>query len=208
MIIFGSLQYFVDVAEANSWLSDRKPPLLSRDQGRDESSTAALLQRHQWLEKELGSFGAEIRRLWEQARSAAQLTALMVSVGAQEAHCLHFLLEVPKVCTAPPGSQTLRFSKGSLKVLSEEDRRTICFFPLEAEPQHIDMIQYSDSSGEEDGPTVMMSSQLHPKSGRGFERALPLETKANVRFRYSRGTELRFSDILKHAIRLCDQKGH
>lgn len=81
-IIFCSLQYFVDVAEAESWLSDRKPPLLSDDHGKDESSTAALLQRHHWLEKEMAAFAAEIRRLWEQARSAAQLTALTVSVDA------------------------------------------------------------------------------------------------------------------------------
>lgn len=82
LIIPCSLQYFVDVAEANSWLSDRKPPLLSDDRGKDESSTAALLQRHQRLEKEMAAFAAEIRRLWEQARSAAQLTALTVSVDA------------------------------------------------------------------------------------------------------------------------------
>lgn len=74
-------QYFVDAAEANSWLSDRKPLLLSDDHGKDESSTAALLQRHQWLEKEMAAYASEIRRLWEQARSAAQLTALTVSVG-------------------------------------------------------------------------------------------------------------------------------
>lgn len=70
----------MDAAEANSWLSDRKPALLSDDLGKDESSTAALLQRHQWLEKEMAAFAADIRRLWEQARSAAQLTALTVSV--------------------------------------------------------------------------------------------------------------------------------
>lgn len=71
----------MDAAEANSWLSDRKPLLLSDDHGKDESSTAALLQRHQWLEKEMAAYASEIRRLWEQARSAAQLTALTVSVG-------------------------------------------------------------------------------------------------------------------------------
>lgn len=77
-----SLQYFADAAEANSWLSDRKPLLTSEDHGKDESSTAALLQRHQWLEKEMAAYASEIRRLSEQARSAAQLTALTVSI-----HC-------------------------------------------------------------------------------------------------------------------------
>uniref|UniRef100_A0A3Q3IUH0 Calponin-homology (CH) domain-containing protein n=1 Tax=Monopterus albus TaxID=43700 RepID=A0A3Q3IUH0_MONAL len=69
-------QYFADVAEANSWLGDRKPLLTSEDHGKDESSTAALLQRHLRLEKEMAAYASEIKRLSEQARSAAQLTAL------------------------------------------------------------------------------------------------------------------------------------
>lgn len=94
-IIVCSVQYFVDVAEANSWLSDRRPPLLSDDHGKDESSTAALLQRHQWLEKEMTAFAAEIRRLSEQARSAAQLTALTVSVDGCIVFSSHSLLIAP-----------------------------------------------------------------------------------------------------------------
>ncbi|XP_034530593.1 spectrin beta chain, non-erythrocytic 1 [Notolabrus celidotus] len=73
-------QYFADVAEADSWLGDRKPLLTSEDHGKDESSTAALLQRHQRLEKELAAYGSEVKRLSEQARSAAQLTALTVEL--------------------------------------------------------------------------------------------------------------------------------
>lgn len=83
---FSSLQYFADAAEANSWLSDRKPLLTSEDHGKDESSTAALLQRHQWLEKEMAAYASEIRRLSEQARSAAQLTALTVSIHCNPLH--------------------------------------------------------------------------------------------------------------------------
>lgn len=67
------------MAEANSWLDDRKPLLTAEDHGKDESSTAALLQRHLRLEKEVGAYAAEMKRLSEQARSAAQLTALTVS---------------------------------------------------------------------------------------------------------------------------------
>lgn len=81
-----SLQYFADAAEANSWLSDRKPLLTSEDHGKDESSTAALLQRHQWLEKEMAAYASEIRRLSEQARSAAQLTAFTVSIHCHSLH--------------------------------------------------------------------------------------------------------------------------
>uniref|UniRef100_A0A667YRF9 Spectrin, beta, non-erythrocytic 5 n=1 Tax=Myripristis murdjan TaxID=586833 RepID=A0A667YRF9_9TELE len=69
-------QYFADVAEANSWLGDRKPLLTSEDHGKDELSTAALLQRHLRLDKEMAAYGSEMKRLTEQAKNAAQLTAL------------------------------------------------------------------------------------------------------------------------------------
>lgn len=86
MSFISSVQYFADVAEANSWLSDRKPLLTSEDHGKDDSSTTALLQRHLRLEKEMLAYGPEIRRLGEQAKSAAQLTALNVR------HFTHSLL--------------------------------------------------------------------------------------------------------------------
>nr|XP_057947283.1 spectrin beta chain, non-erythrocytic 5-like isoform X2 [Doryrhamphus excisus] len=114
-------QYFADVEEANSWLSDKKPLLTSEDHGKDESSSAALLQRHLRLDKEMASYGVEMKRLSEHARNAAQLTAFT------------------------------------------------------AEPQTGHMIQYSDSSDDEDGPNVI-------KSGSVSEGI-----KAKVRFRYSRG---------------------
>ena len=83
-------QYFADVTEANSWLGDRKPLLTSEDHGKDESSTAAMLQRHLRLEKEMAAYASEIKRLAEQARSAAQLAPLTVStgfwIGASQGH--------------------------------------------------------------------------------------------------------------------------
>uniref|UniRef100_G3N8Q4 Spectrin, beta, non-erythrocytic 5 n=1 Tax=Gasterosteus aculeatus TaxID=69293 RepID=G3N8Q4_GASAC len=72
-------QYFADVAEADSWLGDRKPLLTSEDHGKDEASTAALLQRHLRVEREMAAYASEMKRLAEQARSAAQLTPLTVS---------------------------------------------------------------------------------------------------------------------------------
>uniref|UniRef100_I3J096 Spectrin, beta, non-erythrocytic 5 n=1 Tax=Oreochromis niloticus TaxID=8128 RepID=I3J096_ORENI len=69
-------QYFADVEEANSWLGDRKPLLISEDHGKDDSSTAVLLQRHLRLEKEMAAYASEIKRLSEQSKTAAQLTAL------------------------------------------------------------------------------------------------------------------------------------
>lgn len=74
-----SLQYFADAAEVNSWLNDRKPLLTDEDYGKDEMSTVALLQRHQRLEKEMGAYASEVKRLGEQAESAAQLAPLTVS---------------------------------------------------------------------------------------------------------------------------------
>ncbi|XP_035467370.2 spectrin beta chain, non-erythrocytic 5 isoform X2 [Scophthalmus maximus] len=127
-------QYFADVAEANSWLGDRKPLLTSEDRGKDESSTAVLLQRHLRLEKEMAAYASEMKRMSEQARSAAQLT------------------------------------------------------DLTAEPQQSKMIQYSDSSGEEEEPGAATTSPS-PKGGRGSVGHAPPheENKAKVCFRYSRG---------------------
>ncbi|XP_068456287.1 spectrin beta chain, non-erythrocytic 5 [Clinocottus analis] len=129
----GIKQYFADVAEADSWLSDRKPLLTSEDHGKDESSTAALLQRHLRVEREMTAYASEIKRLKEQARSAAQLTALT------------------------------------------------------AEPQQRKMIQYGDSSGDEEAPGAVTSPP--PASFRGGSAASSPsdDGKAKVRFRYSRG---------------------
>ncbi|KAG7510030.1 spectrin beta chain, non-erythrocytic 5 [Solea senegalensis] len=120
-------QYFADVGEAKSWLGDRKPLLTSDDQGTVESSTAALLQRHLWVEKEMVAYAVEIKRLSEQAKSTVQLTALT------------------------------------------------------AEPQQSQIIHYSDSSGEEE--------EESPEAGRGSVSHSPQsgESKAKVRFKYSRG---------------------
>ncbi|KAI5616449.1 spectrin beta chain, non-erythrocytic 5 isoform X2 [Silurus asotus] len=69
-------QYFADAAEANSWLSDRKPLLTDEDYGNNEMSTIGLLQRHHRLEKEIGAYASEMKRLSEQAQSAVQLAPL------------------------------------------------------------------------------------------------------------------------------------
>lgn len=68
------------MAEAISWLDDRKPLLTSKDHGKDDSSTGMLLQRHLRMQKELAAYGVEMKRLSEQAKSAAQLTSLTVSL--------------------------------------------------------------------------------------------------------------------------------
>uniref|UniRef100_A0A8C3KKS8 Calponin-homology (CH) domain-containing protein n=1 Tax=Calidris pygmaea TaxID=425635 RepID=A0A8C3KKS8_9CHAR len=65
-------QYFADIDEANSWLRERQPLLASKDYGKDESSTEALLHRHLRLEKEIAAYSSEMRRLKEQANIAAE----------------------------------------------------------------------------------------------------------------------------------------
>ncbi|XP_061199763.1 spectrin beta chain, non-erythrocytic 5 [Neopsephotus bourkii] len=76
-------QYFADVDEANSWLRERQPLLTSKDYGKDESSTEALLHRHLRLEKEIAAYSSEMRRLKEQAAVAAeQAPAAMVKTEA------------------------------------------------------------------------------------------------------------------------------
>ncbi|KAK3538029.1 hypothetical protein QTP70_027382 [Hemibagrus guttatus] len=81
-------QYFADAAEANSWLNDRKPLLTDEDYGKDEMSTIALLQRHQRLEKEMGAYASEVKRLGEQAQSAAQLAPL--TTEPQQTKMVHY----------------------------------------------------------------------------------------------------------------------
>ncbi|NWZ66645.1 SPTN5 protein, partial [Acrocephalus arundinaceus] len=65
-------QYFADIDEANSWLRERQPLLASKDYGKDESSAEALLHRHLRLEKEIAAYSSEMRRLKEQADTAAR----------------------------------------------------------------------------------------------------------------------------------------
>ncbi|NXQ26015.1 SPTN5 protein, partial [Alaudala cheleensis] len=65
-------QYFADADEADSWLRERQPLLASKDYGKDESSAEALLHRHLRLEKEIAAYSSEMRRLKEQADTAAQ----------------------------------------------------------------------------------------------------------------------------------------
>ncbi|KAM9341571.1 spectrin beta chain, non-erythrocytic 5 [Symphorus nematophorus] len=123
-------QYFADVAEANSWLGDRKPLLTSEDHGKDESSTAALLQRHLRLEKEMAAYASEIKRLSEQARSAAQLTAL--TAEPQESKMIHYSdssgeEEGPGAVTSPPQSTEGGRGSGSSASQSEDNKAKVRF---------------------------------------------------------------------------------
>ncbi|XP_049479925.1 spectrin beta chain, non-erythrocytic 5-like [Panthera uncia] len=70
-------EYFSDAADAASWLREQQSALESASRGRDQTA-AALLLRHQRLERSLHAFGTELRRLDEQARAAATQVSLTV----------------------------------------------------------------------------------------------------------------------------------
>nr|XP_025044105.1 spectrin beta chain, non-erythrocytic 5 [Pelodiscus sinensis] len=80
-------QYFADIDEAESWLRERLPLVASKDYGKDESSTEALLHRHQRLEKEITAYCLEMRRLEQQAHAVAkQAPSAVMSVPMVKSH--------------------------------------------------------------------------------------------------------------------------
>ncbi|KAM9061272.1 LOW QUALITY PROTEIN: spectrin beta chain, non-erythrocytic 5 [Sarcophilus harrisii] len=76
-------QYFADVSEVESWLQEQRSLLASEDFGKDGAGVMVLLQRHQRLEREVWACGLEVRRLEEQAQTAALQAPLRVE--SQEA---------------------------------------------------------------------------------------------------------------------------
>ncbi|XP_074140888.1 spectrin beta chain, non-erythrocytic 5, partial [Sminthopsis crassicaudata] len=76
-------QYFADVSEVESWLQEQRSLLAREDYGKDGAGVTVLLQRHQRLEREVWACGLEVRRLEEQAQTAALQAPL--TVESQEA---------------------------------------------------------------------------------------------------------------------------
>lgn len=71
-------QYFMDVAEADSWLQEQRSTLKSASFGQDQVATETLLRQHLRLERSVHTFGTELHRLDEQARVATAQAALLV----------------------------------------------------------------------------------------------------------------------------------
>nr|XP_055172581.1 spectrin beta chain, non-erythrocytic 5 [Nyctereutes procyonoides] len=71
-------QYAADAADAASWLRERRLALEGAPRGRAREAAEALLRRHGRLERAVHAFGAELRRLDEQARAAATQVSLTV----------------------------------------------------------------------------------------------------------------------------------
>ncbi|XP_029317025.1 LOW QUALITY PROTEIN: spectrin beta chain, non-erythrocytic 5 [Cottoperca gobio] len=178
-------QYFADVAEADSWLGDRKPLVTSEDHGKDESSTAALLQRHLRLEKEMAAYTSEIKRLSEQARSAMQQTALTAepqqikmiqcsdSSGDEEgtgavtspAVYRQFLWDRNEIVTIvsnePDGDRVLaRDSRGNQQLVP---KTFLSLLPATAPPSSPPV----STNGEPESPNRMLS---RPRSSRSMRR--------------------------------------
>ncbi|XP_061286842.1 spectrin beta chain, non-erythrocytic 5 isoform X2 [Bos javanicus] len=87
-------QYFVDVAEADSWLQEQRSTLESASFGQDQVATEALLRQHLRLERSVRAFRTELCRLDEQAQVATAQAALLV-VSA---------LSSPKIGPRNPGA--------------------------------------------------------------------------------------------------------
>jgi len=60
-------QYFADANEAESWVKEKEPMVLSQDYGRDEDSSEALLKKHEALLSDLEAFKTTVASLSEQA---------------------------------------------------------------------------------------------------------------------------------------------
>ncbi|ODM90488.1 Spectrin alpha chain [Orchesella cincta] len=60
-------QYFADANEAESWMKEKEPLVLSQDLGKDEDSAEALLKKNEALMSDLEAFKSTIEGLREQA---------------------------------------------------------------------------------------------------------------------------------------------
>jgi len=69
-----SHQYYMDANEAESWMREKMPLVLSEDYGKDQPTAKNLLQRHNHLDEEIKAFGQDIERL-------DQLAALMTKAS-------------------------------------------------------------------------------------------------------------------------------
>lgn len=60
-------QYFADASEAESWMHEKEPLVDSKELGRDEDSTEALLKKHDALMADIEAYGSTIQSLGKQA---------------------------------------------------------------------------------------------------------------------------------------------
>jgi len=65
-------QYFADANEAESWMREKEPLVLSQDVGKDEDSSEALLKKQEALMSDLEAFKSTIEGLREQAQACKQ----------------------------------------------------------------------------------------------------------------------------------------
>ncbi|XP_071454610.1 spectrin beta chain, non-erythrocytic 5 isoform X3 [Hetaerina americana] len=67
-----SQMYYAEANEAEAWILERQPPLMSSDVGQDEDSTAALIRRLDAADRELGTFQVSLGKLAETANNLVQ----------------------------------------------------------------------------------------------------------------------------------------
>ncbi|KAI1305303.1 Spectrin alpha chain [Halotydeus destructor] len=77
-------QYFADANEAESWMKEKEPIVASRDYGKDEDSTEALLKKHEALYSDLEAFNNTITGLRDQAAACKQQETPVVDQAGKE----------------------------------------------------------------------------------------------------------------------------
>jgi len=77
-------QYFADANEAESWMKEKEPIVGSRDYGKDEDSTEALLKKHEALYADLEAFGNTISSLRDEALACRQQETPVIDHAGKE----------------------------------------------------------------------------------------------------------------------------
>ena len=80
-------QYFADANEAESWMKEKEPIVSSKDFGKEEDSTEALLKKHEALYADLEAFGNTISALREQATACKQQETPVIDHAGKEFVC-------------------------------------------------------------------------------------------------------------------------
>lgn len=62
-ITFFSLQFYSEVNEAEAWMREKRPLVVSQDYGKDETSVGALIKKLDNVARDLDSFKTTVEKL-------------------------------------------------------------------------------------------------------------------------------------------------
>ncbi|MGH0129988.1 UNVERIFIED_CONTAM: hypothetical protein FKN15_025849 [Acipenser sinensis] len=71
--MYQAKQYYFDVAEVETWLSEQELHMMTEEKGKDEASTLQLLKKHLALEQTIEDYAETIGLLSQQSRSLLEL---------------------------------------------------------------------------------------------------------------------------------------